>query len=562
MGRVDGEMMALIRRLAQSQADMAASGWGDAGADAGQGGHHHAPQHQGGYHPGQGGEPWDAGGDGHPPVAANLIHMHREALRQAATGALDHMLIDVVAGLFDQILSDAKVPPQMARQIARLQLPVLRAALGDNSFFSSRRHPVRRFINRIASLGTAVDDFDGAQGRALLQQVATLVQEVVDGEFDQIGVYEQKLELLERFIADQARAEVHALGEADTMLARKEDQLRVRQRFAQDLGVALQGLPVPDYLRSFLADTWSQAIASMAAEDGPDGERTQRVREVGRALVMSVQPKGSPTERQQFLRQLPQLMKDLNAGLDRIRCPDATRQAFFAQLLPAHAESLKGQSLSTLEHNLLARRVDGALAVPVPNAAELPALGPASATASAALQAVAADAVFTPAEARAVGLVDEAAVDWTRAVDIDLGAEPELTPADIQIAGLPVPDAVEPMRGQSLADHVQIGFGYEMQLQGDWQKVRLAHVSAGRSFFVFTHGAKQRETVSMTYRMLAKLCAAGRLRAMESAYLLERATARARRQLKALAPAQAGAPAGPAEPAPRRLLGGFFNRRG
>ena len=81
---------------------------------------------------------------------------------QAATGALDHMVIDVIASLFDQILSDAKVPPQMARQIARLQLPVLRAALGDNSFFSSRRHPVRRFINRIASLGTAVEDFDSA----------------------------------------------------------------------------------------------------------------------------------------------------------------------------------------------------------------------------------------------------------------------------------------------------------------------------------------------------------------------------------------------------------------
>ena len=89
---------------------------------------------------------------------------------------------------------------------------------------------------------------------------------------------------------------------------------------------------------------------------------------------MSVQPKGTPAERQQFLRQLPQLMKDLNAGLDRIHCPDATRQTLFAQLLPAHADSLKGQSLSTLEHNLLARRLDTALATPLPDAADLPAL--------------------------------------------------------------------------------------------------------------------------------------------------------------------------------------------
>ena len=75
-----------------------------------------------------------------------------DELLQASTGKLDHMVIDVVGSLFDQILSDPKVPPQMARQIARLQLPVLRVALVDSNFFSSRRHPVRRFVNRIASL--------------------------------------------------------------------------------------------------------------------------------------------------------------------------------------------------------------------------------------------------------------------------------------------------------------------------------------------------------------------------------------------------------------------------
>ena len=34
----------------------------------------------------------------------------------------------------------------------------------------------------------------------------------------------------------------------------------------------------------------------------------------------------------------------------------------------------------------------------------------------------------------------------------------------------------------------------------------------------------------MTARMLARMCETGRLRAFESAYLIERATARARRQ--------------------------------
>jgi hypothetical protein len=81
---------------------------------------------------------------------------------------------------------------------------------------------------------------------------------------------------------------------------------------------------------------------------------------------------------------------------------------------------------------------------------------------------------------------------------------------------------------------VQIGFAYQMHLDDKWQKVRLAHVSPGRTFFVFTHGSRHKQTISMTYRMLVRLCEAGRLRAFENAYLIERATARARRQLAAL----------------------------
>jgi hypothetical protein len=112
---------------------------------------------------------------------------------------------------------------------------------------------------------------------------------------------------------------------------------------------------------------------------------------------------------------------------------------------------------------------------------------------------------------------------------------------------------VEPSRGSSLADHVQIGFAYQMHIDGDWHKVRLSHVSAGRTFFVFTRGSKHQRTISMTYRMLSKLCESNRLRAFESAYLLERATARARAPLAQVTVGgrSGGSPAAPRGAAPQ-----------
>jgi hypothetical protein len=95
-------------------------------------------------------------------------------------------------------------------------------------------------------------------------------------------------------------------------------------------------------------------------------------------------------------------------------------------------------------------------------------------------------------------------------------------------------DAPDATQGAALAEQVQIGFAYQMHLNDQWQKVRLSHVSPGRTFFIFTQGSRHKKTVSLTQRMLRRLCETGRFRAYEQATLLERATERARRQLSML----------------------------
>ncbi len=502
-GHVDAQLMSLIRRLT-FVATSSSGGSGDYLSSA----------------PSTG-----LGSERMPP---NIIQAHRSELRQASSGALDHMVIDVVGGLFEQILSDPKVPPGMARQLARLQLPVLRVALGDVTFFSSRRHPVRRFVNRIASLACAFDDLNEGAGKEFLGLVRALVQDIVDGDFDQMEVYEQQLAALEGFVARQAESEVkqHAEGAA-ALLENKEQVALLHQRYMLQLKSALAPVGgMHDFILEFLSQVWSQALLAAAGRnDG--GALFARYKGAARDLVMSVQPKSSPADRQRFLRLLPQLMKDLNDGMALVGWPETARKRFFAQLLPAHAESLKGQSLSHLDYNLLAKELDSILGAPAPRPEDLP---PAVASIPVLHDAVD-EARFSADEARRIGLVEEAKVDWNGVVDIDLSAEPELTAVDIHIDGLPPADAAEPTRGASLADNVQLGFAYQMHLDGQWQKVKLSYVSPGRAFFIFTGGKQHQRTVSMTARMLKRLCDTQRMRAFENAYLLERATARARKQL-------------------------------
>jgi hypothetical protein len=514
IGQVDAELMTLIRRLAML---------GNAAADAQ---YEAGAAHTGGGLQGAGGITGLAG-------LPNLILANREELRRSATGALDHMVIDVVASLFDQILADPKIPPQMARHIARLQLPVLRAALGDPTFFSSRRHPVRKLVNRIASLAVAFEDFSEGPGQHFLEVVQKLIDEIVGGDFDQMLVYEQTLDKLEAFVAEQAKTDVESRSKATSLLDTKETELLMQQRYTQQLQAALSPVTMDDFMRQFLTQVWSQALMKAAAQHGADGEMVKRFRIAGRELVMSVQPKGAPPERKAFLQRLPQLMKDLNEGIALIGWPEAAKKNFFAKLLPAHAAALKaGESMRTLDYNLLSRQLDAVFGTPLPK----PEDNVRGISAIPVLDDVVADP-FTPEEAQRIGLVQESAIDWDGQVDIDLSAEaaePEVSEMDLSIDGLPQPEPVEPTKGASLADHVQIGFSYRMHFEGQWHKVRLSHISPGRTFFVFTRGKLHQHAISMTARMLYRLCETGRLRAFENAYLIERATARARKQLAAL----------------------------
>ncbi len=503
-------------------------------------------------------------------MATNQIRVHHDELVQASPGQLDHMVIEVVASLFDQILADSRVPPQIAREIARLQLPVLRVALRDTSFFSSRKHPVRRLINRISTLATGFGNLESGPGRDLLGRVQALVSEIVDGDFDQVPLYAKKLGELEQFIAARAQAEFESSPAAATLQA-KEAEWEIAQRFGGRLHEAFEHLAMPGYLKEFLAGVWSRAIVAAARDDGGDRTREKRYRRAAFDLVASIQPKRTTEQRSQFLAGLRGLTATLDEGLALIGWPKDEHDAFFGKLIADHSGSLKASPGSELDHNMLMRQIDVAARAPLPAASEAKATaGPRANEAF--------EPRFSRTEAQRLGLVDEDAVDWSSAaashgsagpvdvpsssesaveLDLDLATRPapmdELAPAaapappvvlamiampsDEAAAPVAVPAAAaaaaepeEPTEGPQLRHHLQIGASYVLRLKQQWETVRLTHMNASRSFFLFAHGAEERGAISMTARMLGKLCEARRLKALEDKPLIDRATERVRNQ--------------------------------
>ncbi len=477
----------------------------------------------------------DGSGLAGPLMAINMIRAHREALVKASGGAaLDQMVIDIVAALFDQVLSDPKVSPQMARQLARLQMPVLRVALADLSFFNSRKHPVRTFVNRMATLSASFDDHDSGPGQACLDRITALVNEIVQGNFDRMDTYGPMLSELESFMDSENAREASEHAAVAAMLNGKEADLRVHQRYMQILKRELTDVAMPDFLREFLLQIWSQVQVMAAARDGAQSPFFERMKAAGHSLALSLQPKGHPQLRKAFLLKLPQLMKDLNEGLGLIQWPEKAKQAFFAQLLPAHAECLKAAPQHDLTQRLLEHQLAKVKRIAIPSREEA-----ANDPLPAALSDIKAQPVPTmvttlsATEIQAAGFLPEAELAAEGPLDIDLNlpseSDPTLKEIDINL-DVPAP----PSAGLQLMHHIHQGAAYQMMMQGQWKKVRLTWVSDGRTFFIFNQGHPHKQTISLTARTLAKMCESGRFKAFEQAELIERATVRARRQLAAL----------------------------
>ena len=470
-------------------------------------------------------------------MAPNLIRTHRDELVRASGGAaIDQMVIDIVAALFDQVLSDPKVPPEAARQIARLQMPVLRVALGDMTFFNSRKHPVRRFVNRIASLATSFDGYTDGPGQAFLSHITSLVNDIVDGDFDKMEMYETKLKELESFTEIETERDAAEQAAVAALLNNKEADLRVQQRYMQILRKELAEIEMPDFVRDFLAQIWSQVQVMASAKEGTQSALAVRMRKAGHDLVTSVQPKGSPQLRKEFLLRLPKLMKDLNDGLALIQWSDDAKKEFFAQLMPTHAACLKAAPQHELTQRLQENALNKVEQLAIPSREEA-ANDPLPAT----LENLSSPPLLTvvtalsPEEVQQAGFVHEAAITIDGDLDINLDlagdVDPSLSDLDINLDSPPPPAA-----GIQLVHHIQKGTAYQMVMQGQWKKVRLTWVSEGRSFFIFTQGHHMhKQTISLTGRTLAKMCESGRFKAYEQSELIERATVRARRQLAALA---------------------------
>src|SRR5690606_29141938 len=123
-----------------------------------------------------------------------------QLLAQAGSGKqninqVDEDVINLVSMMFEFILEDRSLASPMKAQLARLQIPMIKVAIADKSFFGKGGHPARRLLNEMATAALGWQD-TGDEARAkdtFYQKIDHTIERILNEFTKDIGIFETLL---------------------------------------------------------------------------------------------------------------------------------------------------------------------------------------------------------------------------------------------------------------------------------------------------------------------------------------------------------------------------------
>src|SRR5689334_4086454 len=100
---------------------------------------------------------------------------------------MDSATLDIVSMLFDQLFEDPKIPEALKGLIGRLQIPTLKVAIADKTFFGNKEHPARLLLDTFGEVAVRLAEDFSAESPTFVHLEA-IVGHLVGNFKEDIGV--------------------------------------------------------------------------------------------------------------------------------------------------------------------------------------------------------------------------------------------------------------------------------------------------------------------------------------------------------------------------------------
>lgn len=277
------------------------------------------------------------GGDNSAPLPLSL------SSQKLGVAGPDGASIDALALIFEAIFTHAGLAEGARAAIVSLQIPILKLAIQDRSFFSGREHPARQTLDRMAQLATGLPPsagFDHPVCRRL-NQVAGSIRGTQPMT---VAVFEAALLELDKAIA-QRNSDVQSLANRYQGLAEGVVQQDLAGQEARQLVASYLATPLPAPFVSFLTEDWMPVLQAAYLQGGTGGRAWQEARALMDDLLWSIVPKQSLEERQKLAALVPTLLKRITAALAAIGRSLDAQSPFLDTCFALQTAAMRGRSL-------------------------------------------------------------------------------------------------------------------------------------------------------------------------------------------------------------------------
>src|SRR3954462_14386047 len=248
---------------------------------------------------------------------------------------LDMMTLDIMSLVFDQLFDDPKIPVGVKGLIGRLQIPMLKVAIADKTFFSRKTHPARQLLDTLGDISLRLPtDFNTSS--PLFGKMEIILQELIDRFESNMDVFDVARKRVETLVAEEDQRVQKETQSAANRIEQNE-KLGLAKTVAQaEIRARARIADVPVRVLEFLIEQWVQVLLVIHVVDGEDSENWKTALETMDLLIWSVEPKQTVDERRELAVIVPEVLQRISAGLRKVEIEDAVRTKFFADLMSMH----------------------------------------------------------------------------------------------------------------------------------------------------------------------------------------------------------------------------------
>ena len=273
-------------------------------------------------------------------VKSVLDHVLRARDDGKKLGQLDDDVINLVNMMFEFILDDRNLASPMKALLGRLQIPLLKVAIADKSFFGKGGHPARRLLNELATAALGWQG-DGGEKDALFKKISSIVQTLITDFDSDVSIFSDMLADFVSFIEKEKRRA--SILEQRTLDAEdgKAKSEQARALVNQSVNTLIGGRDLPEAVLKLLHEAWGNVLFLTCLKHDTQSDEWKEVLQTAADLVWSVSATLDKESRAKMLQLVPDLLKRLRAGLESVSYNPFEMTQLFKQLQTVHLARLK-----------------------------------------------------------------------------------------------------------------------------------------------------------------------------------------------------------------------------